>query len=136
MSGRVRNIPRNRYTTFWRRAVELQAASEVELEAGRFSAAVLDAVHAAISALDALCVHSLGQRTAGPDHREVLTLVSQLGDRSFPENSRRLQALLDLRTHAAYEDRLVTGDEAKDAVRAADRLMNWARRLLPSDAPR
>ncbi len=132
MSGRIRAVSKARYLTYWQKALELGEASEELIEKGRYDAATLNAVHAAISAADAVCVFFLGQRSAARDHRESLRLLAQIQDPAAKEQGKRFVALLDRRRVAAYEERMVALEEAREALRSAMRFVEWARGLLPT----
>ncbi|MDH4119741.1 MAG: DNA-binding protein, partial [Acidimicrobiia bacterium] len=61
------------------KAEEYAEAAASELESKRHIAATSLAIHAAINAADAVCGARLGQRAAGEDHDQVLTLLQQAG---------------------------------------------------------
>ena len=61
------------------KAAEFAEAAASDLDAGRNIAATSLAIHAGINAADAVCGARLGQRAAGDDHDQVLTLLVQAG---------------------------------------------------------
>jgi HEPN domain-containing protein len=117
------------------RAKDLSAkAREFLEEAGqalaesRFDAAVLNAVHAGISAADAVCVALAGLRSADPDHQRAVDLLGEVASAS-PEvaaKARQLRQLLRRKNIVEYESRRATSTEARDAVNRAQRLVEWA----------
>ncbi|MGD9704141.1 MAG: HEPN domain-containing protein [Acidimicrobiia bacterium] len=100
------------------KAEEYVDAAASELEAGRFIAATSLAIHAAINAADAVCGARLGQRAAGEDHDQVLTLLRQAGP-DGAKIEKELRRLLPLKTRAEYEpDDVAPGVAAKAVERA------------------
>ena len=91
-------------------------------------AAMLDAIHAAISAADAVTVALAGQRSADPDHGRAADLLDEVGGRSSEvrAHARQLRQLLGRKNAVEYESRRATAREAADAVKRADRLVAWA----------
>jgi hypothetical protein len=84
------------------KAEEFLVVAEECLGADRFIAATGTAVHAAISAADAVCGARTASRSAGQDHDEVLGLLRQAG----PEGSqlaKQLARLLPLKVRAEYD---------------------------------
>lgn len=76
------------------------------------------AVLAGIAASDALCCHSLGQRSRGQDHREAVALLAQVA----PEGkvlSRALARLLDIKDGSQYGLVFLGMTRAKSAVKNA-----------------
>jgi len=111
------------------KACEYAAAAAGELEAGRPVAATSLAVHAAISAADAVCGARLGRRAAGTDHDQALARLAEAG-KDGTDLARRLQRLLALKTKAEYEPVGISASVATKAVEAAQRCAAIARRVV------
>ena len=120
---------------FTNKAEEYLAAAKSELAEGRTIAATSLAVHAGINAADAVCGFRLGQRAAGQDHDEAVTLLRTAGTDGLAV-AKELGRLLPLKTRAEYEpDHLAVAD-ARKAVERASRAVEVARRVAlakPSD---
>ena len=84
------------------KAEEYPDAAASEIEAGRYIAATSLAIHAGINAADAVCGARLGERAAGEDHDQVLTLLRQAGP-DGTKVEKELRRLLPLKTKAEYE---------------------------------
>jgi hypothetical protein len=95
-------------------------AAASEIEAGRYIAATSLAIHAGINAVDAVCGARLGQRAAGEDHDQVLTLLRQAGP-DGAKIEKELRRLLPLKTMAEYEPDDVAPGVASKAVERARR---------------
>lgn len=83
-------------------------------------------VHAGIAASDAICCARLGQYAHGEDHSEAVDLLSAADNSS----AKHLRVLLGMKTKAGYSHQRATADEAKRAGRAAEELVETARRVL------
>lgn len=81
-------------------------------------------VHAGIAASDVICCALLGEHATGENHNEAVDLL-RLADR---DAAKHLSALLQLKTKAGYGHASPTVDEFKRAGRAADALLEAARR--------
>jgi hypothetical protein len=110
------------------KADEYLAAAASELEAGRPIAATSLAIHASISAADAVTGRRTGRRAAGQDHNEVLALLREAG-KDGAATERELARLLPLKTKTEYEPNDIPRAEAARAVERARRCVEVARRL-------
>ncbi|ANN15624.1 hypothetical protein SD37_08095 [Amycolatopsis orientalis] len=82
-------------------------------------------VHAGIAASDVICCARLGEHAQGENHDEAISLLAQ-ADR---ECAKDLRTLLKLKTKAGYSHTPATADEFKRAGRAAQALVETARRV-------
>jgi hypothetical protein len=82
-------------------------------------------VHAGIAAADVICCARLGQHAQGDDHTEAVALLGK-ADSGSPIH---LRVLLSMKTKAGYSHARTTATDAKRAVRAAEALVETARRV-------
>lgn len=82
-------------------------------------------VHAGIAASDVICCSSLGRHAQGDSHEEAATLLAT----ADKDAAKHLRTLLRLKTKAGYGYTPATIDEVKKANRAADALVEKARRV-------
>ncbi len=82
-------------------------------------------VHAGIAASDVICCARLGEHSQGEDHNAAATLLGRT-DRG---SARHLRTLLTMKTKAGYSHAGATGDECRRARRAAEALVETARRM-------
>lgn len=112
-----------------RKAAEfLDAATLIaglEDEAASTDAFVTLCIQAGIAASDVICCARLGEHAQGQDHNEAVTLLSQ----AHGESARHLRVLLGMKSKAAYSHAAVSPADAKRAGRAADALVETARRV-------
>ncbi len=108
------------------KAEDYADAAASEVHAGRYIAATSLAIHAGINAADAICGARLGERAAGDDHDQVLTLLRQAGA-DGTKLEKELRRLLPLKTKAEYEPDDVAPGVATKAVERAQRCVAIAR---------
>ena len=108
------------------KADEFADAAASEVLAGRYIAATSLAIHAGINAADAVCGARLGERAAGEDHDQVLSLLRQAGP-DGAKVEKELRRLLPLKTKAEYEPDDVAPRVATQAIERAERCAQVAR---------
>jgi hypothetical protein len=100
-------------------------ADQAHQEADIADALVTLCVHAGIAAADVICCARLGQHAQGEDHTEAVALLSKADGGS----AKHLRVLLNMKTKAGYSHARATTTDAKRAVRAAEALVETARRV-------
>lgn len=93
---------------------------------------MLNAIHAAISGMDAVAVALVGRRSTDPDHQRAVDLLEEAAA-SAPEirtRSRQVRALLARKNTVEYESRAASGRDARDGVEQAGRVVDWAREVV------
>jgi hypothetical protein len=123
---RTRPVTIAQVRAYTAKAREFAEAAASDLGAGRNIAATSLAIHAGISAADAICGARLGVRAAGED--QVLALLGQAGP-DGAEVARDLRRLLPLKTRAEYEPDDIAGSTAAKAVERAQRCVAVAQRV-------
>ncbi|MFQ6075977.1 MAG: HEPN domain-containing protein [Candidatus Bathyarchaeia archaeon] len=129
---RTRRVKKSLFENYLRKARENLDTARECLDAGRWNAATICAIHCGISACDALTAFMIGVRHAGERHEDAISLLQTL---SLPKGTlstkgRQLSRLLGIKNAAEYEERLITQKEAVGAVRDAERFLNWVEELL------
>lgn len=127
--ARARRVTRAQVRAYLGKAEEFLAAARGSLEAGHNLAATSLAVHAGISASDAICGARTGERAASSDHSQAVALLGQAG-REGRDAARSLGRLLPLKSRAEYEPADVPRATAKRAVDQADRIVQIARQVV------
>lgn len=87
-------------------------------------------IHAGIAASDVICCVRLGDHAQGENHSETIALL-KLADHAA---ARHLSVLLALKTKSGYSHTPVNAEEFKRAGRAAEALVEAARRAHASAA--
>lgn len=129
--GRTRPVTASQARRYLAKAEEYVEAASSELDAQRGIAATSLAIHAAINAADAVCGVRLGERAAGPDHDQVLTLLKAAG-KDGAEVAKDLRRLVPLKTKAEYDPDHIPLSTAAKAVARAQRCVAVARRVVVS----
>ena len=128
----TRSIDKAQYQNYWKKAVELREASRHCMVSRKWNAAAFNAIHASISANDALLVFFHGLRSRGPKHDDAVKLLSlYIKHEKTSSNAAHLKKLLTLKNVVEYESRLFTQGEAQKITRHAERFMEWVESLLP-----
>lgn len=126
---KTRSVGRFRARDYLKRAEECKNAMNKALEASEWNACIINAVHCAISAADALCIFKKGIRNASDSHRDSIALFLSIDPSSedIKRNSSHLSRLLDIKTDAEYGERLATSANAEQARKHAERLFDFVK---------
>jgi HEPN domain-containing protein len=126
------DVPRREAQRYVEKAVEFVEQARDASSSSRHDAAVLNAIHAAISAADAVTVALSGRRSSDPDHQRVADLLEDVAANSseIRSRTRQLRTLLAKKNVVEYESRRATAREAADAVTRAERLVAWSEDLV------
>ena len=94
---------------------------------------MINAVHCAINALDALSVYYLGKRHSGSHEAAVSAIKGALTSGEFDQIAKQYGGLMALKNRAEYQPDLMRPEDAEDALKRADRIVSKAREKLPMD---
>lgn len=83
------------------------------------------AVLAGIAYADAICLAALGERSAGGDHSDAVTLLREVDSTTAAQ----LQVLISVKTQAQYGVEVLSNEVVKRAMRAAALLAERADQL-------
>lgn len=110
------------------KAEQFVAEASTALQGARNDAAMLNAIHGAISGLDAVTAALSGLRSADPDHHRAVDLLEEVasGSEEIKARARQMRQLLARKNMVEYESRRATAKEALDAVERATRIVDWA----------
>ncbi len=110
------------------KAEQFVEQARIALESSRHDAALLNSIHAAISAADAVAVALSGRRSADPDQQRAVDLLEEVGggSESITIHARQLRALIAKKNTVEYESRRARAKEAAEAVARAVRIVEWA----------
>jgi len=122
------SVSRAESAPYLAKAEQFVEEARAALDSSRDDAAMLNAVHAAISALDAVTVALAGLRSADPDHQRAVDLLEEVasGSEEIKTRVRQTRQLLAKKNMVEYESRRATAKEARDAVERASRIVEWA----------
>lgn len=100
------------------------------MHVGNWNAAALCAVHATISASDALTSNFFHRRCKGSDHEEVSILLRALPIPNADDLAKQAIRILKAKDVVEYEDRLFQREEATAVVARCERFLDCARAVL------
>lgn len=115
---------------YWRRARELFESMKNNLLLENWNAAVIDGVHAVISANDAITVAAIGKRSTSDHHADAADLLQQAISPDWEPETERLRRILHIKSHVEYGPSLVAPSEAKRVGQDVERFMNWAEKTF------
>jgi HEPN domain-containing protein len=130
--GKTTQARRGEAKLYLDKAVQFIEQARAGLDAGRNDAALLDAIHAAISGTDAATIALAGVRSTDPDHRRAADLLEEVAG-SAPEGrerARQLRLLLARKNTVEYESRKASVKDARDGVERSGRIVDWAKEVL------
>lgn len=123
-----------RFTAYYHRAMQLADAMKLCKDdlSSYSSAAVLLAVHSAISYSDALLIGLGGVRPRGENHREAVIALKRActGARIDHQGIAHLQKLLSAKTDISYGEKPVDSERVTALCIAAERFQVWVERIL------
>ena len=130
--GKTAQIRRGEARLYLEKAIQFSEQARAGLDAGRNDAALLDAIHAAISGTDAATVALAGVRSIDPDHQRAADLLEEVmaSAQEGRERASQLRALLARKNTVEYESRKASMKDARDGVERADRIVDWAKEVL------
>ena len=122
----------NHAKAFLRKATEYLASAEDNLVAERYTPAAGDAIHAGISAKDAICAALTGSTGKAKDHAAAAKeLRSALGRRdTAPAAEKALRELIAAKSDVEYGTVLLTRAKAEPLVRRARSLAELAAEIV------
>lgn len=131
---RIRNVDRFKAKDYLKRAEECIHTMNAAFDRGEFNACVINAVHAAIAAADALCIFTTGIRHAGQRHEDALTIFRDIDprDEDIKRNLDHLKELLQIKSVAEYGEELMDRKRAELYRKHAERLFAYVKSRIES----
>lgn len=129
---KTRSVDKWRSTDYIKRAGECLDSAQRDFDEEKWNSCVILAIHAAISAADAFCVHMIGKRNASENHRDAVALFLSIdpNDAEIRKGAARLGSMLKIKTDAEYGERSQTKSEAEHAILDAERFVSFAKKKL------
>ncbi|MGH2597571.1 MAG: HEPN domain-containing protein [Actinomycetota bacterium] len=114
------------------KAEQFLEAARAASAAGQHDAAMLSAIHAAISGTDAVTIALAGVRSSDPNHLLAADLLDEVGGHQgeVSAHAKQLRQLLGKKHAVEYGSGRAPAREANDALKRADRLVTWARSVV------
>ena len=120
------------YKKFLKKADEFYEMMQQSLAKEKWNAVGLNAIHAGISANDALLTFYFGLRSISPKHDDAVKLLISMMKRDDVEaKAKHLRRLISTKNLVEYDGRLLSRREAESLAKHAERFLAWVRSLLP-----
>jgi HEPN domain-containing protein len=125
---KTHEVPKTKARSYLGKARQFLEVSTTSLGSERYDAALLLAIHAGLSACDAVTVALRGVRSIEPDHLRAADLLEAAAREAedVQQHASQLRGLLKVKNLVEYEDRRVSAREAETGSKRAERLVNWA----------
>lgn len=130
----TRDVDKSLYSNYFKKAEECYHASKNSFSLQEWNAAAINAIHACISACDAICIYYLGKRHSGESHNEAVSLFKTIkaDDEEINTNAGRISRILSIKNLAEYEGRLVSKNEAEKLLKDCERFIEYIKKKLPT----
>ena len=126
---KTRATDRFKASVYLNRAIQYQNSMTRSFENSEWDVCVGNAVHCAISASDAYCVHMKGIRSTGDSHNDTTVLFASIdqNDTQLQNTVSHLSFLLSIKSAAEYDDRSLSQKDASDAMKHAERFLTFVK---------
>jgi len=128
---KTRNVDKSEYQDYLAKAKDFAFMMDLSLEQGKWNSAGLQAVHAVISAGDAVIVYYGGMRSIELDHRQVVGLLHDIIGEAASTAGKHVSMVVAKKNLVEYERRSIIQAEARDMVEHAKRFLEWVAGMLP-----
>lgn len=120
------------FKKFLKKAEEFVEMMRQSIKEEKWNAAGLNAIHAGISANDALLTYHFGVRSISPKHDDaVKLLISMMKREDTEKNAKHLRRLISVKNLVEYDGRLLSRVEAESLAKHVERFLFWAKSLMP-----
>lgn len=125
------HVPKADYVNYLKKAEEFLSSAHDSLAKEKWNAAGLNAIHAGISAADAVLVALHGVRSVSPKHDDILKLFSSLvKHKAVEENINHLRHLISMKNIVEYDQRLIKQSEAISLSKHSERFFAWGKSVI------
>ena len=130
---KTRAVDKSAYRDFLAKAKDFASMLDLALAGGKWNSAGLQAVHAVISAGDAVIVYYGGVRSVELDHREVVGLLHDIIGEAAATAGRHVSRVIAKKNLVEYEGRSISQAEAREMAEHAKRFLEWVAGMLPRE---
>jgi HEPN domain-containing protein len=130
---KTRAVDKSEYRDFLAKAKDFASVLDLALLEGKWNSAGLQAVHAVISASDAVIVYYGGVRSVELDHREVVGLLHDIIGEAAATAGRHVSRVIAKKNLVEYEGRSISQVEAREMAEHAKRFLEWVAGMLPRE---
>jgi hypothetical protein len=103
----IARVEKDKYKNYWQKAIDFRAMMELGTKNRNWNGASLNAIHAGISATDAVLVLYHGIRSISKDHNDAVKLLrSRIENENAQKAASHLSKLIYAKNLIEYESRL------------------------------
>lgn len=128
---KTRSVKKSDYILYLAKAEQFVDTMKQAILSRQWDSAGLQAVHAVISASDAIVTYFGGVRSNDPNHRAVIGLLQDILGSEAAAASRHVNRVIAKKNTVEYEQRRLTQKEAVEMAGHAGRFLKWAKQMLP-----
>lgn len=128
----TRDLDKGKYVGYLAKAENSLKVSKIALREGAYDAAVMNAVHSAINALDALTTYFLGKRSSGQHANPPSLTKSILTPQEQDDIEKQYKSLISLKNASEYQPDMMKPREAENSIKVAERILDKVRIKLPA----
>lgn len=120
----TRDVDFQKYANYLTKAENSLELAKIALDKQAYDSAVMNCIHSAINALDALTTFHLNKRASG-SHTDVLLLVKEiLTGPEFKDIERQFGSLLSLKNASEYQPEFMSKNQAENSIKWAERILD------------
>ncbi|MBI5036520.1 HEPN domain-containing protein [Candidatus Micrarchaeota archaeon] len=126
------NVEKHRFAAYIKKADEFFQSLKEAVQAGRWEAAGLAAIHCVISSSDALTTYHLQQRSASERHQDAAQLLKRLPlPGGLQDKIKQFIDVLEMKNQVEYDAVPTSEKDALQMAKQAERFYSWAKANLP-----
>ena len=126
----TRDLDKRKYGGYITKAENSLRISKIALK-GAYDAAVINAIHSAINALDALTTYFLGKRASGSHTDSLLLTKAILTVQEQGDIEKQYKSLISLKNASEYQSDMMSTKEAENSIKLAERIFDKVKTKLP-----
>ena len=126
----MRDTDPQKASSYITKSKEFLEMAKLAVQHANYNSAVTNAIHSAISALDALTVSYKGKR-GSENHTEVLSIVQGiLAPQEYQEIKKQFTSIINKKNAVEYQPDLMTAKDAQDVMIWAERIFDKVKRKI------
>lgn len=123
-------VEKHKSDNYWSKATEFFTFMKKAEEEEQWSAASLNAIHCAISTVDAVTVATLCERSKSQKHDDASLLLVKTSLPACAEKAKQFRDIISLKNFVEYDSEEITESEALRICMQAERIYKWAKQHL------
>lgn len=125
------DVEKHHYSEYLQKADEFFQGLKEAVQASRWNAVGLNAVHCVISSSDALTVYHFQKRSTSGRHQDAAHMINKLPVSGAAEKTKQFLDVLNLKNRIEYEHCLTSEKQALQMAKQAERFYSWAKANVP-----